>query len=120
MNKRMILIFQGLLFFSLKLSGSETETLNLYVGYLTQVHCKGRLFLSSVGDPNLVRWEAFPKELGCGVVLKPKGAYGSTDLLLKTSTGDSHFILNIQKSPISVRPDQLEFQVGVSELKGGV
>ncbi|MBI2712583.1 MAG: hypothetical protein HYX41_07010 [Bdellovibrio sp.] len=61
--------FQALIFFSLKISVAQAEisVFSVYVGYLTQVHCQGRLFVSSVGDPNLVQWEAFPKECTLGI-----------------------------------------------------
>jgi hypothetical protein len=44
------------------------------------------------------------------VVLKAKGLTGTTDLLLKTSTGDHHFILEVKKPPLSLKSDQLEVQ----------
>ena len=110
--KMRLIVFQTLLIFSLNISvwATEISGFSVYAGYLTQVHCRGRLFVSSVGDPNLIQWEAFPKELGCGVVLKPKGPLGTTDLLLKTSTGDYHFIFDIRKPPSPLKPELLEIQ----------
>jgi hypothetical protein len=120
--KRLKLFFLNfsvvILLSSLKISVclAETLKLSLFSGYLTQVHCRGRLFLSSVGDPRLVQWEAFPKEMGCGVVLKPKGLLGVTDLLLKTSTGDVHLIIEVKKPPADVQPRILEFEVKPTEM----
>src|SRR3989338_6134427 len=96
-----LIFFQTFSIFSLcalnfSVQAAETESFSVYLGYLTQVHCTGRLYVSSVGNPNLIQWEAFPKELGCGVVLKPKGLLGATDLLLKTSTGDYHFLVEVK------------------------
>ncbi len=115
-----IFVFQSLLVLGLKVSVAQAEipTFSLYAGYLTQVHCRGRLFVSSVGDPHLLQLEAFPKELGCGVVLKPKGPLGATDLLLKTSTGDYHFIVDIQKAPLGLKSTQLEIHFEPNGLKG--
>jgi len=96
----------------------QRTTLSLYVGYLTQIHCRGRLFLSSVGNPHLIHWEAFPKEMGCGVVLQPKGLLGSTDLLIKTSTGDFHFILDVKKPSPAITTEHLEYQAEPQVLKG--
>src|SRR5690348_12510583 len=72
---------------------SDYAPITIYFGYVTQVHCKGRLFLSSVGNIKLVRREAFPKEMGCGVLIQPEEESGRTDLLLKTSIGDFHRII---------------------------
>lgn len=114
-----IFVFQTLIFFSLKISAAESEisAFSVYAGYNTQVHCQGRLFVSSVGDPNLVRWEAFPNGLGCGVVLKPNGIPGNTDLLLKTSTGDYHLIIEVKKAPSGLKPKDLEIYFQTPSLK---
>ncbi len=87
---------------------TEKGRVIIYLGYLTQIHCRGRLYLSSMGNSELIQWEAFPKEMGCGVVLKPKGLLGSTDLLLKTSTGDFHLLIEVQKPAIHIQPQTLE------------
>jgi len=112
LNFSVAVLLSGL---KISICSAETMKLTLFSGYLAQVHCRGRLFLSSVGDSRIVQWEAFPKELGCGVVLKPKGMLGSTDLLLKTSTGDVHLIVEVRKPLIEVQPRSLEFEVGPTE-----
>ena len=64
------------------------EGIRVYPGFVTKVQCEGKLFVSAVGNDLLVQLEALPKELGCGVILKPTGrATGKTNLLLETSTG---------------------------------
>jgi len=63
------------------------EVITLYPGYLTRVRCEGRLLISAVGNEELVRLEALPKELGCGALLKPRAQSGQTNFFLETSTG---------------------------------
>jgi hypothetical protein len=70
--------------------------IRLYPGYLTRVRCEGRLYLSGVGNDAVVRLEALPKELGCGVYLKPLVGSGRTNLSLETSTGTIDRILVIE------------------------
>ena len=113
-----LLFVLGLLLPSVIISGNVNSTLSVYLGYLTQIHCRGRLFLSSVGNSKLLHLEAIPKEIGCGVVLQSKGQTGTTDLLLKTSTGDFHFILEIKNPPLNLRPEQLEVEIEAASLKG--
>jgi len=71
------------------------EVVRLFPGFVTKLRCEGRLLLSSVGDDRLVRLEALPNGLGCGVVLKPIGASGRTNLILETSTGSVRRMLVI-------------------------
>ena len=60
----------------------------LYPGFVTKIQCEGRLLVSAVGNDAIVQLEALPRELGCGVILKPLAkATGKTNLLLETSTG---------------------------------
>jgi hypothetical protein len=92
-------------------AASESQAVALYSGYLTQVHCQGRLLISSVGNPALVRKEAYSKEVGCGVLLSPQAAQGRTDLLLKTSTGDQHLILEVH----SDRPQAAALEIWLRE-----
>src|SRR5690606_26489110 len=58
--------------------------LQLPVGYITKATCHGRLLISAVGDEQLVELSALPRELGCGVLLKPKVDRGKTNLILET------------------------------------
>jgi hypothetical protein len=63
-------------------------SVRVFPGFVTKVQCEGKLLVSAVGNDLLVQLEALPKELGCGVILKPTGrATGKTNLLLETSTG---------------------------------
>ena len=62
--------------------------IRLYPGFVTKIQCEGRLLVSAIGNDAWVQLEALPKELGCGVILKPTGkGVGRTNLLLETSTG---------------------------------
>lgn len=63
------------------------DVILLYSGYLTRIRCEGRLLISAIGNEELVRLEALPKELGCGALLKPRAQSGQTNLVLEMSTG---------------------------------
>lgn len=103
----MLLGLSGL--FSFFLSTAEAHAgIVLRPGLVTQVHCTGQLFVSSVGDEKRVRLEAFPKHLGCGVALKAIREEGTTDLLLKTSAGDIHVLIRIEKQNPQLRARDLE------------
>jgi len=81
--KRLIL----LVFISLE-AWAAPLPLRIFPGFVTKVQCEGRLLVSAVGNDALVQLEALPKELGCGVILKPTGrGLGKTNLILETSTG---------------------------------
>ena len=96
-------------FSSVTVSADESHSaVPIYLGYISQIHCKGRLILSSVGNPKLVNLSAIPKELGCGVLIEAQVESGTTDILLKTSTGDIHRILEILKSKNQLTASQLE------------
>lgn len=71
------------------------QSLRLYPGYVTRVECSGRLLVSAVGNEALVRLEALPKELGCGVLLKPLSASGRTNLILETSSGTIERVVEV-------------------------
>lgn len=70
--------------------GKETS-IKLFPGFVTKIQCEGRLLVSAIGNEDLVRLEPLPKELGCGVLLKPlhlkSNGPSQTNLLLETSTG---------------------------------
>ena len=91
MKVKMVFVLFGICFASVFVvafaHASTDEVIHLKVGFVQKVTCKGRLYISAVGDDRLVRLEALPKELGCGVVLKPVGKVGVTNLVLETSTG---------------------------------
>lgn len=88
------MIFSHLLVSFVALAQAE-EGLRLYPGYLTRVQCEGRLLVSAIGNEQLVRLEALPRDLGCGVLLKPIGPAGRTNLILETSAGSIERIVEI-------------------------
>ncbi len=103
----------ALLFATLN-SARADDAIKLYVGFVTRVRCEDRLLLSSIGDDRLIRLEALPRELGCGVVLKPSGSTGRTNLILETSTGTIRRILIVSPSSASgAGPDakDLDYQL---------
>ena len=88
-------------------------TLKLSTGLIYKIQCEGRLLVSAVGNDEILRLEALPKELGCGALLKPTGKLGTTNLVLETSTGTLTRWVEVQgpASP-NARPP-LEFQLRV-------
>lgn len=67
---------------------AEQPAIRIFPGFVTKVQCEGKLYVSAVGNDQHIQLEALPKELGCGVILKPTGrGLGKTNLLLETSTG---------------------------------
>lgn len=91
-----------------KAQAVESAPIIIYFGYTTQIHCQGKLYLSSVGNPRLVNYEVFPKELGCGALIQPLAESGQTDVVLKSSIGDYHRILEIRKVTQPPQASQLE------------
>lgn len=87
------------------------EALRLYPGFVTRVRCEGRLLLSSVGDDRLIRLDALPRELGCGVILKPTNSSGRTNLILETSTGTVQRILVVTGTGTGPSSSDLEVQL---------
>ena len=87
MKIKMVFVLLGICFAQVFSYASTDEVIHLKVGFVQKITCKGRLYISAVGNENLVRLEALPKELGCGVVLKPVGKVGVTNLILETSAG---------------------------------
>ena len=57
-----------------------------------------RLLISAVGDEQLVELSALPRELGCGVLLKPKVDRGKTNLILETTSGTVNQVVEITKN----------------------
>lgn len=86
---------------------TSTGSIELYPGYISRIECEGKLILSSVGNEQLVRLEALPKELGCGVLLKPSGAPGRTNLILETTTGTIDRIVEIGGKGASPKNEEL-------------
>lgn len=76
---------------------SAANSLLLSTGYITKATCQGRLLISAVGDERLVELSALPKELGCGVLLKPRAERGRTNLILETTSGTVNQVLEITR-----------------------
>lgn len=66
---------------------ADNGSTRLYFGFVTKIRCEGRLLVSAVGNDGIVRLEALPREIGCGVLLKPLVKSGETNLFLETSVG---------------------------------
>ena len=88
--------------------------IRLYPGYVTRIQCEGKLLISAVGNDALVRLEALPKELGCGVLLKPAAGTGRTNLVLETSTGTIERLIEIE--PPKTQPHGADLKYS---LRGG-
>ena len=87
------------------------EVITLIPGYLTKVQCEGRLLVSAIGNESLVRLEALPKELGCGVLLKAMVEQGRTNLILETSAGTIQRLVEISPSSRAPTTSQLEYRL---------
>ena len=89
------------------------EPILLRPGFVTKVHCDGRLLVSAVGNEALVQLQALPKELGCGVLLKPLATLGESNLILETSAGTVTALVEVKAGQSPPRPGELNV-----ELKG--
>lgn len=88
------------------------EPIRLFPGYLTKIRCEGRLLVSAVGNEGLIRLEALPKELGCGVLLKPVGQSGKTNLILETSAGTIERVVTVEgSSGLSPQARELDYRL---------
>lgn len=85
------------------------ESIRLFPGYVTRIQCEGRLLVSAIGDDRAVRLEALPKDLGCGLLLKPSVNSGRTNLLLETSTGSIERVVLIESSSVPPQAKDLSF-----------
>jgi hypothetical protein len=74
-----------------------TETVSIPYGYVTKLSCKGKLLVSAIGDERLLELSALPKEIGCGVLLRPRLPSGQTNLILETSGGTIHRLLSVSR-----------------------
>jgi hypothetical protein len=86
---------------------SVVSSIHLYPGYVTKVECEGKLLVSAIGNDRAVMLAALPKELGCGVLLKPLATSGRTNLILETSTGTVERVVEVS-SPTKVSPTTRE------------
>jgi hypothetical protein len=90
------------------------ESLKLYPGFVTKFRCEGRLMVSAIGNEDLVRLEPLPKELGCGVLLKPllvvSKTINGTNLLLETSTGSIRRLIAIASASEKPRSQDLNYR----------
>jgi hypothetical protein len=87
----------ALAFLFLSTNALAVETVSIPFGYVTKLSCKGRLLISAIGDERLLELSALPKEIGCGVLLRPKQPGGHTNLILETSGGTIHRLLSVSK-----------------------
>ena len=78
-------------------------------GFVSKVRCEGGSWLS-IGNPALVQLEALPKEIGCGVLLRPLGMDGSTNLILETSVGTIRALVDVSAAQ-AFAPDALELRL---------
>ena len=74
---------------------AETQNLSVFYGFVTKIHCEGRVLASAIGNDQLVQLEPMPNAIGCGVVLKPVSKSGSTNIILETSSGTVHRTISI-------------------------
>ncbi len=98
MNKIFPKIFPLIIIFILKSTchaGHFTGDIKLYFGFVTKVYCEGKLLASAVGNDELIKLEPLPKEIGCGVVLKPIQKFGKSNLLIETSTGTIQVLIEV-------------------------
>ncbi len=92
----------ALLLISTYAAANEPTPIRLYSGYVTRVQCEGRLLVSAVGNDTLVRLEALPRELGCGMLLKPLTRTGRTNLVVETTSGPFERLIEIDTAAGSV------------------
>ena len=103
-----LLIFAALLFMK---PASALELIRLHPGFITKLRCDGKLLISSVGNEAIVLLSALPKELGCGVFLRPISASGKTNLFLETSSGTISRLIEIDSGGRSPNAGELEYRL---------
>ena len=86
------------------------EVVKLYPGFITKVRCEGKLYVSAIGNDTAVHLEALPKELGCGVLLKPISGNTRTNLILETSTGTVRRLVIVVSTSEIPRSTELEYR----------
>jgi hypothetical protein len=99
------------IFLALLSTAYASDRIALYQGFVTKIHCDGRLLVSAVGNDALVRLDALPKELGCGVLLKPVASGGNSNLILETTTGTISTLIEIESKTRLPKASELEFQL---------
>jgi len=92
---------------------TASDIVRLYSGFISKIRCEGRLLVSAIGNDTLVRLEPLPKELGCGVLLKPTSERGRTNLVLKTSAGTVKRIVLILNGSDTKGPHVSELEIQV-------
>jgi len=100
-----------ILFVLIPLPVFALDRVQLFHGYVSKVHCAGRLLVSAVGNDALVRLEALPRELGCGILLKPVASSGASNLILETSAGTVSVLIEIQPGGRTPKATDLEFEL---------
>ncbi len=94
-------------------------SITLYPGYVTKVECEGKLLASAVGNTTLVLLEALPREIGCGVLLKPKQSSARTNLILETSSGSIERTIDIVAEKFQPASSQLKILLKAAPPSGG-
>lgn len=70
----------------------------LSVGYVSKIICHGKLLVSAIGNDSIIELNALPRELGCGVLVRPKAEFGRTNIILETTSGTVNQVLEITKN----------------------
>jgi len=94
--KSIVFILFGTFYFSHSLYAmGKVETIFLSYGFLKKIECKGKLYISALGNEKIITREALPSSLGCGLVLIPQNI-GKTNLILETSTGTQEYLIEVK------------------------
>lgn len=102
-----MLILGMLLLSTLNSESASIPTLRFKPGYVYKIRCEGRLLISSIGNESLIQAAPLPKEIGCGMILKPIAPKGSTNLLIETSIGTIQRLIEVD--PNTPSPTEKEF-----------
>lgn len=74
------------------------KSIELHYGYISKLECEGKLLISAIGNQELVKLDALPEAVGCGVLLKPLQKTGATNLVLETSTSSIEISIHVLNS----------------------
>ena len=95
--------------------GSTDRSIVIFNGFVSKIHCEGKLLISAVGDPKILFLEALPPQIGCGVLIKPLVQSGRTNLVLETTSGSVSAIIEISPPKSKISTSQLEFKLRALE-----
>jgi hypothetical protein len=73
----------------------DRKAIRVMDGFVTRIRCSGRLLASATGNPRLLLIEPVPKEMGCAVLLQSRGKVGRTNLILETTAGTLHRLVDV-------------------------